>query len=358
MQVLSDLDVAGKKVFVRADLDVPLVEERRLINKEKESHNLEVETATRLTNLKPSVDYLVDNGASRIIIAGHINRPEKPDPALSTKNLFPHLETILGQKIAFSEQLTIDNLQLTGKDKSNVNGQRSIVLLENLRFWPGEVANDVDFAKELASLADIYINEAFGNCHRVHASMVALPELLPRAAGIHLNLEIHELSRVLVNPKSPLIAIVGGAKIETKVPVIQNLAKVADTVLVGGILPDEIQKKQFDLPRNVVVAKLAENGDDISSRSAGEFVNRLKSAKMVVWNGPLGKFEQGYVDNSLKIARAIIDSGAYSIVGGGDTTRMLSAQHLIGQFSFVSAGGGAMLEFLAGNVLPGLKALD
>lgn len=332
MKLLSEIDLQNKKIFLRADLDVPLT-----------SDGLE-ESATRLTNLRETVEYLTSAGCE-ILIAGHIDRPERKDPALSTKNLLPYLENILDKSILFQEEI-----------EKPVKGL--IVLLENLRFWEGEVANDLEFAKKLASGADVYVNEAFGNSHRAHASMVTLPKLLPHAAGFHLENEVNELSKLLSSSVRPFVAIVGGVKIETKIPLIENLAKTADFVLVGGKLPVEIANNDNKFSSNVIIATHTEDKKDIDKASIDRFREVIGQAKTVVWNGPMGKFEENFANGSLEIAKAIIESGAYSVVGGGETTQFLASRGLLPKFSFVSAGGGAMLEFLSGKKLPALEALE
>ena len=370
MKLLSDIDVSGKRVFVRADLDVSLKDKGLRIKDE---------LFVRLQSLKPTVDWLLKHGARQVIIAGHIGRPKKPDLALSTKLLVEPLEKILGQKITFESQsvsqLIGDTPGVSMAATLHTPGvSKEITLLENLRFWPGEVENDQGFAKKLASMADIYINEAFGVCHRENASVVALPLLFAdvedpegfhprRAAGLHLEEEVSQLNKVIKNPERPFVAIIGGAKIETKVPVIENLAKIADFVLVGGAIAREFQISNFKFQiSNVVVATSEANDKDIDQESIGKFKQIISTAKSVVWNGPMGVFEEGFEKGTMAIARAILDSGAYSIVGGGETTEFLSSKELIslpaGGFSFVSVGGGAMLEFLAGKKLPGLKALQ
>ena len=340
MKSIGDANIAGKRVLVRADLDIPPGTEQSM------------EAATRLTNLKPTVDYLIENNAAKVIIAGHIDRPTKPDPDLSCAQLLGPLESILLRSIVFKPDLAGGESALDKQELSD-----KVVLLENLRFWPGEVENSMDFAKELAQLADIYVNEAFGNCHRQHASMVLLPKLLPAFAGLHLAEEVKVLSGAIQGPKRPFVAIVGGAKIETKVPAIENLTRVADVVLVGGELPVEIAKIGEKFEKKVIVAKLTGDQKDITADSAREFEKVITGAKTVVWNGPMGLFEEGYKDGSRRVAGAIIASGAYSVVGGGETCQFLAENNLISKFSFVSAGGGAMLEFLAGKKLPAVEAL-
>jgi phosphoglycerate kinase len=361
VKLLKDLDVKNKKVFVRADLDVPLTELVLPSSGLAADGLLSTEGATRIKNLKPTIDYLTEHDAKQIIIAGHIDRPDGPSPTKSTRQLISSLQEILGREVEFCEQLTVDSFTQDAK----------ILLLENLRFWPGETANDVEFAKKLALLADIYVNEAFGNSHREHASMAILPKLLSHGAGFHLEKEIRELTNVLESPGHPLVVLIGGAKIETKIPVIENLAKIADKVLVGGELLKNFQtlhyaeasrskqnsKFQVNVDK-IVVGKLTDDGLDIDGQSIGEFEKIISGAKMIVWNGPMGFFEKGYSRGTLAVTNSIIGSGAYSIVGGGETTQFLASQDLLSKFSFVSSGGGAMLEFLSGKVLPGIKALE
>jgi len=359
MKQIADLPLSDKKVLLRADLDVPL------------TGVAFEEASTRLTNLKPSVDQLFNENA-KIIIIGHIDRPQKPDPALSTRQLIDPLQKIFKRTIVFKKDFPpspeASHFAEASSDKSEgqaVNPdtgsgvlESQVTLFENLRFWPGEVNNDQEFARKLANLADFYVNDAFGNCHRSHASMVGVPQLLPSAVGSHLKTEIDELSKLIKNPQHPLIAIVGGAKIETKLPVIENLAKIADFVLVGGELPIEIKKFDQRTADNVIVAALADENKDLSQESIEKFIKVIKSAKTVVWNGPQGMFEEGFSHGSLSVAKAIIESGAHCVVGGGETTQFLEQNNLLSKFSFVSAGGGAMLDFLAGKKLPALELLE
>ena len=342
VKTLGDLEVSGKKVFLRADLDIPIEES----DAKRLTTNAEI--ATRLTNIKKTVDYLLEHGAKQIVIAGHIDRPEKPDPSLSTRSILAKLKKILRTKISFKKNL----------ENSDPVAENLLVLFENLRFWPEEVVNDAGFAQKLASMAHIYVNEAFGNCHRNHASMVALPALLPHAAGIHLQKELEELSKLLESPVRPFVAVVGGAKIETKLPLIKHLAKAADHVLIGGELVHEVRENAMKFADNVEVAVTSKNGKDIDEKSQNKFEEIIKAAKTVVWNGPMGVFEEGFLQGTMRVAKAIITGGAHSVVGGGETTQFLVEEELLSKFSFVSAGGGAMLEFLAGKELPGIKALE
>ncbi len=339
MKLLRDLDVSGKRVFVRADLDVP-IDKPETINQK-----LETETASRLTNLKGTIDYLLRENAKQVVIGGHIDRPSGPDPQKSTKLLVEALSNILVREISFKEDL-----------EGDASGE--IVLLENLRFWEGETRNDFEFAKKLASFADVYVNEAFGNSHRGHASMVALPGILPHAAGLHLEEEVYMLTKVLQMPSRPFVAVVGGAKMETKLPLIEHLSKISHHVLIGGELPLEIEKSKRKFGENVVVAKLNDDKKDIDIESVHQFVKYIQSAKTVVWNGPMGLFEEGHETGTRSIAKSIVESGAFSIAGGGETAQFLEKEGLLSRFSFVSAGGGAMLELLAGKTLPGIAALE
>ena len=377
MQLLSDIDVSGKRIFLRADLDVPLKDGGLRI---KDEVGASVQ-ATRLVNLKPTVEYLLSHGAKQVVIAGHVDRPKGFDPVLSTKNLLKDLEKILSRSVTFRADF--------GSGDSSLASMAQLLLFENLRFWPGETSNDLEFAKRLAKLADVYVNEAFGNCHREHASMVALPSLLPHAAGLHLEEEVKALSGLLTAPKRPFVAVVGGAKIETKEPLIEHLAKIADYVLVGGEIAKELtvdpstslraSGSQFTDNSKVMVATLTADGKDISNESIHQFQEVIANAKTIVWNGPMGVFEEGFEAGTVAVAEAILASGSYkeasgesslrsssdghrtaglSVVGGGETTQFLASKGLLSRFSFVSSGGGAMLEFLSGKVLPGLKALD
>jgi len=342
MILLKDLDVFEKRVFLRVDLDVP-------------QKNGQVEDDWRLRNSLPTISYLISQ-KSVIILAGHIGRPEgKSVFNLSTKILVPTLSELLNNEIVHIAGFpTAETVQNTLGSSKNV-----ILLLENLRFFSGEEKNDDSFSRELASLADCYVNEAFAVSHRNHASIVGVPKFLPHAAGLRLEKEIETLEGVLNKPRRPFVAVIGGAKIETKLPVIENLAKIADWVLVGGALSKELGIKNYKFgTENVVVASLNKDGKDIDNTSIIQFIEVIKKAKMIVWNGPMGVFEDRRFEiGTREIAKAIANSSAEKIVGGGETIWALKKYDLDAKIDWISSGGGAMLEFLSGKILPGIAVL-
>ncbi len=335
MQVVAPELIQNKRVLLRLDLDVPLREENGL---------MVIEDDTRLLAGMDTLGLCLEF-ASSVTICGHIGRPEgKEDPKLSVKPIVDWLEEGYG------------HIQLPpGK----------LHILENLRFEPGEsfdTAQDKDavleFAKELASHGDFYVYEAFAS-HNPSASTTIVPTLLPHAAGLRFAQEVSELTRVRENPVRPLVVILGGAKVEDKLPVLKIMAGISDVVLVGGKLAAEIREKHIeDLGANVMVGKLTEDGFDISDETVGAWTNLIKTAKQIIWNGPLGKFEDPKNINTEKIARLIVASGAKSIIGGGDTISAVTKYGLVEKFTFVSTGGGAMLKLLSDGTLPTIEALQ
>ncbi len=329
MKFLKEESITAKKVIVRGDLDVPL-------------ENGQIEDATRIEKTVGTLKNLLNN-QNQIFLISHVGRPKGRDQNFSFKLLLPKLEELLGEKVAFKEDF-------------DQPAEGKIVLLENLRFWPEEEANDPEFAKKLASFGEIYVNECFSVAHRNHASVAFLPTFLPCYAGLELGMEVTELQKILENPERPLVAIIGGAKLETKLPAITNLAKVADKVLVGGRLMFELG--ETTLPENVLVATDNIDQKDIGPESVELFKKEIDKAKMIVWNGPLGLFEEKeYSLGTKKVAKMVADSVAYSLVGGGDTIAALKEIGMLDKVDFVSVGGGAMLEFLEGKKLPALVAL-
>lgn len=335
MRLLEEADVSGKKVILRADLDVPLRQKAK-------GKSQEVADDTRLKALLPTLKYLLRKKAS-VLIIGHLGRPEGKNPALSLYPVFSHLRELLGKEIKF-----LEDYQPPATDYQ-------LAMLENLRFWVDEEKNDPDFSRRLASLGDLYINDAFAASHRKHASIAGISKHLPSYAGLQLEKEVRELGEILEKPARPLVFILGGAKVETKKPLVHLFAKIADKILLGGLL---MFSQELEGVPNAVFPVDAKDVYDIGPRSIKLFLGAIEGAKTVVWNGPLGKWEESKYEKSTRVvAEALAKSRARTIVGGGDTIAALNAFSLLKEMSYVSLGGGAMLEFLAGKKLPGLEVL-
>jgi 3-phosphoglycerate kinase len=390
---LAHADLKGKIVLLRAGFDVPI----------KDGN---VEDASRIEALMPTMRHILESGASLIIMA-HQGRPQgKADPAFTQKPIVEVLSRLLKKDVLFAESCT--GPAATKAAEGLKPGD--VLLLENLRYDPREEKNDLSFAKELASLGDVYVNDAFTNCHRAHASMVGVATLLPSYMGLQLEQEVSNLSRIIEDPRRPITLIVSGAKMETKVPVIQNFLGLGDDVLLGGAIANTfIAARGFDIgtslceeefleqaqeimlesekegkakiciPRDAVVATEASEdaqkldlpledigGDmkilDIGKITLDRYINVIRASGMIVWNGPLGLYELNRFSHATKrIAEAIAEAtkaGAVSIVGGGDTLDFHARYgYDLSAYSFVSTGGGAMLEFIAGAPLPALEVL-
>lgn len=311
----------GQKVLVRGDLDVPV------------KHNKILETY-RLSASLDTLRYIISEGAVPVI-AGHMGRPEgKVVPELSTKILTDFFNTYLG------------------KD--------TYILLENLRFEKGEESNDKNYAVRLASNGTIYVNECFSSSHRKHASICGVTEILPSYAGLRLKKEVDTLNLLLESTKKPFVVVIGGVKLESKLPVVKKFLKIADYVLLGGKLAMEWKD---EVPYNLVLpSDYATNQLDIGTNTIKEFENIISQAQTVLWSGPLGNFEhEEYSLGTSQIAVAITKrttAGAFTVIGGGDTVAAVNTLSLLEKFSFVSTGGGAMLQYLADKTLPGIQALD
>jgi phosphoglycerate kinase len=341
VKVISDADVNRNKVFIRCDLDATYSGET-------------ITDPTRLISCISTIEYLLENGAF-VIAGGHLGRPEGIDEKYSLR---PVAKWYASQ---FNSEISEEKI---GEFKA-WKIKENFVILENLRFFKEEEDNDSSFSSKLADLADIYVNEAFGSSHRKHASTFGVAQLLPHFAGFHLAKEIKILSRILENPIRPLTIIMGGAKIETKLPLISKMHAVADYVLVGGelaeqtkVLAHEEHRKIRGQKAELIVADMISDNTDITQDSVKEFEEIIYKNGMIVWNGPMGFLEKGREETSLRVARAIISSKAYKIVGGGDTVSFLNEHKLIDEFDFASVGGGAMLEFLSGEKLPGIEVLE
>lgn len=342
---IKDIDVFGKRVFLRSDLDVPL------------QASSQIEDDTRLKAGLPTIQYLLDQEAT-VFVAGKLGRPVGVDKKLSLEPVAKWLADKLNSTDHYN-----NTYHCSGTTVGEFPGWKlsdNLYVLENLRFYDGEEANDPQFSQKLARLADIYVNDSFAVSHRNHASIVGVANLLPHYAGLQLAKEVEVLSGILDNPKRPLVVIIGGAKVETKLPLIEKMLSHADYVLVGGKLPMEESLKQR-MDEKLIVAQLTPDTTDITGESIAKFAEIIHRAQTVVWNGPLGLVKDDAIDTergTREVANTIAQSGAYKIVGGGDTLGYLQKLGIVDQFDFVSTGGGAMLAFLSGETLPGLEVLS
>lgn len=332
-------ELSGKKVIVRCNFDVPI-------------EDGVVQDTTRIEDAISTIKVLIENKC-QVILVSHAGRPDgQPKEEFSLRAVLPVLNQLLSGDVAFADyKEDVSQVEISAEDP--------VTLVENLRFWSEEESNDLDFAKALSTLGEVYVNQAFANCHRAHASMVGLPKLLPSFAGINLAEEVEILSKVRTNPDKPLISVIGGAKLETKEPLVEAFTQVADKILVGGKIALDIQENEKEVPDNVVLAELSESGRDITQESAEKFAEIIKNAKTIMWNGTMGVFEEP--ENQLGtriVAEAINNTPAYTLVGGGDTEAALTVLDMEDGVDFISTGGGAMLTFLSEGELVALKALE
>jgi phosphoglycerate kinase len=386
---IRDIDLTGKRVFMRVDFNVPL----------DESGSITDDTRIRAT--LPSIQYATERGA-RLILATHLGRPKgKTNPKMSLRPAAGRLAELLGKPVRFASDCVGPEAE---KDAQSLNNG-DVLLLENLRFHPEEEKNDTAFAEELAKLAELYVNDAFGSAHRAHASTEAITRFLhPSVAGFLMEKELEYLSKAVENPEHPYVAIVGGAKVSDKIDLLKNFVKQADAILVGGAMAYTFLKAQgrdvgrskveedkldlareltqlaaerkvdFKLPKDHVVAEKLDassrpetiSGDipahrlgvDIGPASRAEYATVIKGAKTIVWNGPMGVFEiPQFAEGTLVVAHAVADSSAISIVGGGDSVAAVAKAGVASKISHISTGGGASLEFLSGMKLPGVEVL-
>ncbi len=386
---IEDIDIKGKRVFIRADFNVPLDE------------NMQITDDRRIRATLPTINYAIDEGA-KVILSSHLGRPKgKVDPRYSLAPISKRLQRLLNKEVIFASDCIGPQVEnIVSKMK---NGD--VLLLENLRFHPGEEKNDEEFARSLAKLADVYVNDAFGAAHRSHASIVGVPKFLPAVAGFLLKKEIEYLKGAVNNPIKPFVAILGGAKVSGKIGVLENLVDKVDKVIVGGgmaytfiksmgyeigdsLVEDEmletaerIRRKlkesgiKFYLPVDCVIAQTIAPGAvikivpiieipkgwkalDIGPASVKLFVEAIQDAKTILWNGPMGVFEvDAFSRGTFEIAHAVADAYAMTIVGGGDTDLAVHRAGLSDVMSFISTGGGATLQLLEGKELPGIAVL-
>lgn len=345
MRSITTTDFKGKNVLIRVDFNVELNDLAHV----QEGFKLEVATKT--------INHVIAAGARSIALLTHFGRPEgAPDPAYSVERLAPEVVRVLGRPVHF-----IPSCQgeiVSQAIQQAVEGE--LFLLENVRFEKGEMENDRSFAETLAQPFDTYINEAFGVSHRAHASVVAVTEFLPAVAGFRLAEETERLDAVKFNPARPAIAIIGGSKIETKLPLIRALEETYDCVLVGGKIANEALDQKIVFSEKVLLPQDFDSSArlDIGKTTASYYAAIIKKAKTVIWNGPMGKFEEKPYDFGTQVVLdAILESNAYVVIGGGESLAVLEAAGVFHKISFVSSGGGAMLEYMAGNTLPGLQPL-
>lgn len=389
-KTIEDIDVQGKKVLVRVDFNVPLNE------------NGEITDETRIGAALPTIQYLLDHGA-KVILMSHLGRPKgEVKPEFSLAPVAKRLGELLNTKVIFAT----DCIGKEAQDAVDSMEAGQVVLLENLRFHKEETANDPEFAKQLASLGDIFVLDAFGTAHRAHASTAGVADYLPAVAGFLIGKELSVMGKALEDPARPFIAILGGAKVSDKIGVIENLLTKVDGLIIGGgmantfvkaqgyemgkslvdderldlarDLMDQAKKKgiKIMLPSDFVVAKefkadaetqivAAENipadamALDIGPSTRIIFANEIKSAKTVIWNGPMGVAEMpAFAGGTKAIAEALADSSAITIIGGGDSAAAVKKLGYADKMSHISTGGGASLEFLEGKELPGVAALN
>lgn len=381
---IRDLDLKGKRVFIRVDFNVPLAPGGKEITSDK-----------RIKASLPSIKYALEQGAG-LILASHLGRPKgKPNPEMSLKPVAKRLEELLGRPVKMAPDCVGPEVEAMKPAPGEV------LLLENLRFHPEEEKNDPEFAKKLASLCDVYVNDAFGSAHRAHASTEGMVRFVPKAAaGLLMDKELEWLTKATKNPERPCIAILGGAKVSDKFEVIQNLMKFVDRLLIGGAMAYTFMKAQgkstgkslveadkVDLAKellasaggklllpadHVVAAELKEGAEnevvetipedkmglDIGPKTIEAYAKEIAAAKTVIWNGPMGVFEKPPFDKgTVALAKAVAQSGAVSVVGGGDSEKAIKSAGVADKITHISTGGGASLEFLSGLELPGVAAL-
>jgi phosphoglycerate kinase len=384
-KTIRDFDVKGKKVLVRVDFNVPLIDGK-------------VADDTRIRAALPTIEYLLKNGAA-VILVSHLGRPGgEVKPEYSLKAVAEYLDDLIEARVYFCE----DCIGEKATKAAEVIKYGEVLVLENTRFHPGEETNDPSMSKDLASLADLYVNDAFGTAHRAHASNVGIAEYLPAAAGFLLEKEINYLGNAVTDPARPFVAILGGAKVSGKIGVINNLLDKVDSILIGGgmantffaaqgykmgdsLVEEEAMElaniileragTKLNLPVDVIIGDKFSNEAnkkivpiknvpdhwrimDIGPETLKTFGKIISTSKTIVWNGPMGVFEfPEFAEGTFELAKLISESDAISIVGGGDSAAAIVQSGLSKKITHISTGGGASLQMLEGEKLPGLEAL-
>jgi phosphoglycerate kinase len=372
-KIITDIDIIGKKVLVRVDFNVPLKDGA-------------ISDDTRIQAALPTINYLLEQDASPILCS-HLGRPKGVDPVFSLKPVAEYLADLVDVPVKFAE----DCVGSIAEEAVMTLQPGEILVLENTRFHEGEKKNDPEMAKQMASLADVFVNDAFGTAHRAHASNVGVAEYLPAVAGFLLEKEIKYLGQAIADPSRPFVAILGGAKVSDKIDVIRNLLTKADQVLIGGGMANTFFKaqgysmadslveeealntarsllnegnKSLRLPVDIVIADSGAVPTgwrvlDIGPETVANYAKVISEAGTVVWNGPMGVFEfPPFAKGTFGLAHAVADSSATSIIGGGDSVAAIKQSGLADKVTHISTGGGASLEMLEGKELPGLAALE
>ncbi|MBT2761182.1 phosphoglycerate kinase [Paenibacillus sp. ISL-20] len=386
---VRDVEVSGKRVFVRVDFNVPLEDGK-------------ITDDTRIRETLPTIKYLVEQGA-KVILASHMGRPK--GEVVESLRLTPasqRLSELLGKPVAKADEAVGEAVKAQVEKLQNGD----VLVLENVRFYPGEEKNDPELAKQFAELADLFVNDAFGAAHRAHASTEGIAHHLPAVSGLLMEKELSVLGKALLNPDRPFTAIIGGSKVKDKIDVIDNLLTLADNVIIGGGLAYTFFKaqgheigqslldkdkldvalgfiekakelgKNFYLPEDIVVTdefsadantKIVDidgipadwEGVDIGPKTRAKYAEVIKNSKLVVWNGPMGVFEIApFSGGTREVAQACADTEAYTIIGGGDSAAAAEKFGLADKMNHISTGGGASLEFMEGKALPGVVALN
>jgi phosphoglycerate kinase len=342
MKKIQDADVQNKKVLVRVDFNVAI-------------ENGKIKETFKIAACEESVKYLLEKGA-KIALVSHLGRPEgKINPKFSLEQIKNDVENILGIKTIFIGDCAGEDVHIGLKNlKSN-----EVLILENVRFYSGEEKNDDEFSRKLAAGFDVFINDAFSVSHRDQSSVTGVTKFLPSYAGFWLQKEIKNLDKIKESPKHPAVAIVGGAKIETKLPLIQKFEKFYNNILVGGKIANEALDRNLKFSEKVLLPQdFLGDRLDIGPETVKKYKKIIFKAKTIIWNGPMGKFEEKpYNTGTDEILLAVIESGAFVLMGGGESVEILEEQNAMDKISFVSTGGGAMLEYLSGEELPGIKVL-
>lgn len=345
LRSLEQVDFTDARVLVRVDFNVEL------------KNVGEVQEHFRFDIIKKTVDHILGFSGAKVALLTHFGRPEGRDEKFSTAQIVFAAEKALGRKVIYVPDC-IGEVVETALGELN---EGEVLLLENVRFYPQEETNDSEFAKALAKPFTIFINEAFSVCHRAHASIVGVPQVLPAYAGFRLLKEKEELDEASSYPKHPAVAIIGGAKIETKLPLIRMFEERYDCILVGGRVANEAIDQKIVFSEKVLLPQDFDSSLrlDIGPNTIAYYIQIIKTAKTIIWNGPMGKFEEKPYDIGTEaILHAILESGAFVVIGGGESLAIVENANVMNKISFVSSGGGAMLEYLGGQTLPGFIALE